>query len=133
VSDYTCEQIRLLKLDVNQGKGGAVQQGMLHARGEYLLMLDADGATRIRDLDKLEEELLQIKNNKGHGVAVGSRAHLQDKAVAVRKWYRNILMYGFHFAVALLCVRHVRDTQCGFKLFTRKTAQILFSTQHLRR
>jgi dolichyl-phosphate beta-glucosyltransferase len=42
-------------------------------------------------------------------------------------------MYGFHFAVAVLCVRGVADTQCGFKLFTRKSAAILAITQQLRR
>ncbi|RWW00917.1 hypothetical protein GW17_00036080 [Ensete ventricosum] len=31
-----------------------VKQGMLHSRGELLLMLDADGATKITDLEKLE-------------------------------------------------------------------------------
>jgi dolichyl-phosphate beta-glucosyltransferase len=43
-------------------------------------------------------------------------------------------MYGFHFCVQVLGgVYHIRDTQCGFKLFTRKAAQILFTSQHLRR
>jgi len=116
----------------NQGKGGAVQQGMLHARGNYLLMADADGATRISDLDRLEANVRDIERN-GFGIAVGSRAHLQEKAVAKRKWYRNILMYGFHFLVAVLCVKNVRDTQCGFKLFSRAAAQMLFYNQHLRR
>lgn len=51
-----------------------------------------------------------------------------------RKWYRNILMYGFHALVMFLCGGHgVRDTQCGFKLFTRRTARILFSTLHIER
>ncbi len=53
---------------------------------------------------------------------------------AQRKWYRNILMFGFHFAVAFVGgVKNVRDTQCGFKLFTRRTAQVVFATQRLRR
>jgi len=132
VDRYSTDCVRVMILDENQGKGGAVQQGMLHARGEYLLMVDADGATRIQDLDKLDEQLKQTQK-RGLGIAIGSRAHLQDKAVAKRKWYRNLLMYGFHFLVACLCVKKVRDTQCGFKLFTRTTAQRLFITQHLRR
>jgi len=96
-------------------------------------MVDSDGATRISDLDKLEAKLVSIESTSGAGVVVGSRAHLQQDAVAKRKWYRNILMYGFHFLVSLLCVRGVADTQCGFKLFTRKAAQHLFVTQNLRR
>jgi len=130
---YSSNVVRVLTLSKNQGKGGAVQQGMLHARGSLLLMMDADGATNIEDLAKLEAELIKVSKD-GHGVAVGSRAHLADKAVAKRKWYRNILMYGFHFAVSVIGgIAGVKDTQCGFKLFTRKTAQQLFFNQRLRR
>jgi len=129
--------VRVLKLQANQGKGGAVQQGMLHARGELLLMVDADGATRFSDLGKLETALLALSSRpqaRGHGIAVGSRKHLQSDAVATRKWYRNVLMYGFHFLVSTLTgISHIADTQCGFKLFTRPTAQYLFVNQHLRR
>lgn len=34
-----------------------VKQGMLHSRGELLLMLDADGATKVDDLEKLENQV----------------------------------------------------------------------------
>lgn len=33
------------------------KQGMLHSRGELLLMLDADGATKVSDLEKLENQV----------------------------------------------------------------------------
>lgn len=129
---HSTQRIRVLTLEANQGKGGAVQQGMLHARGRYLLMADADGATRFSDLDQLRQRMANTEKD-GQGIVVGSRAHLEDAAVAKRKWYRNVLMYGFHFAVSTLCVKGVRDTQCGFKLFTRNTARNLFQTQNLRR
>ena len=50
-----------------------------------------------------------------------------------RAWYRNITMYGFHFLVDTLCVKGIRDTQCGFKLFTRKAAHVLFTDLHIER
>ena len=50
-----------------------------------------------------------------------------------RAWYRTILMHGFHWVVDVLCVRGVRDTQCGFKLFTRAAAQRVFPSQHIQR
>ena len=126
------DTVRVMKLHRNQGKGGAVQQGMLHARGEWLLMVDADGATRISDVEALERGAKRVQRGEDV-VAVGSRAHLADDAVATRAWYRNVLMYGFHFLVSTLCVRDVRDTQCGFKLFSRAAARRLFALQHLRR
>lgn len=131
--------VRVMKLKQNQGKGGAVQQGMLHARGEWLLMVDADGATEIEDVALLEQAVhSRIASHSADGntaaiVAVGSRAHLADTAISRRAWYRNILMYGFHFLVSALCVRNIRDTQCGFKLFSRTAATALFPVQHLRR
>ena len=124
--------VRVMRLGRNQGKGGAVQQGMLHARGEWLLMVDADGATRISDVEALERGAARVQRGPD-AIAVGSRAHLADDAVATRAWYRNVLMYGFHFLVSSLCVRNIRDTQCGFKLFSRSAAQRLFPAQHLRR
>jgi len=129
---HGADNVRVLRLTENQGKGGAVQQGVLNSRGAYVLFLDSDGATNISDIERLETEMTNTEKD-GHGVVCGSRAHLQADAVAKRKWYRNILMYGFHISVSLLCVQGVKDTQCGFKLFTRKTAQRLFITQHLRR
>lgn len=42
-------------------------------------------------------------------------------------------MKGFHLLVVILCTRNVKDTQCGFKLFTRRSARILFGVMHLER
>ena len=105
---------------------------MLHARGERLLMVDADGATQITDLDKVDARLTECEHN-GLGAALGSRAHLEDAAVAQRSALRNLLMHGFHCLVAALAVRGVRDTQCGFKLFTRRAAALVFRNLHLKR
>ena len=50
----------------------------MYARGQHILFVDADGATSFGDLEKLEQELKEIesKDAAGHGIAVGSRAHL---------------------------------------------------------
>ena len=58
---------------------------MLEANGDFILMVDADGATKFSDLDRLEEEMLKAMVH-GLGVVVGSRAHLQEKAVATVRW-----------------------------------------------
>lgn len=67
------------------------------------------------------------------GVVVGSRAHLEEKSIASRAWYRTVLMKGFHMFVMALCTNKVKDTQCGFKLFTREAGKLLFSNLHLYR
>lgn len=150
VRKYTVDNIRVIPLGRNQGKGEAIRKGMLHSRGELLLMLDADGATKVTDLEKLENQIHAVarkENSVGDSSskhidfricdipvsAFGSRAHLEEKALATRKWYRNFLMKGFHLVVLLAAGPGVRDTQCGFKMFTRAAARKLFTNIRLKR
>ena len=125
--------MRIIKLPFNQGKGEAVKVGVLRSKGKYILMADADGATDIKDLSILYDALKSIENNEGYGIAIGSRAHLEGKAIATRAFYRTILMRGFHIAIMILISRNIKDTQCGFKLFTRNAAKELFYGLHLKR
>lgn len=129
---YSTEHVRVLKLYENNGKGGAVRKGMLRARGEYLLMVDADGATNISDIERLEDRMSKIEKN-GLGMVVGSRHHLMDDAIAERSQLRNFLMFGFHFYVSIMCAAGINDTQCGFKLFSRQAARNIFPSQHIER
>jgi len=123
--------IRIVKMDKNVGKGGAVRHGFLHARGERLLMVDADGASAFEDLELLWKAMDEVEKD-GRAVAVGSRAHMvKTEAVVKRSVVRNFLMHGFHFVLRTLGVGHIRDTQCGFKLFSRKAAQQIFPSLHL--
>jgi dolichyl-phosphate beta-glucosyltransferase len=133
INNNNNNNIRVLKLNINQGKGEAVKVGVLRSKGKYILMADADGATDIKALPKLYDSLKSIENNQGLGVAIGSRAHLENKAIATRAFYRTILMRGFHIAIMLLISRNIKDTQCGFKFFTRNAAKQLFSGLHLKR
>jgi dolichyl-phosphate beta-glucosyltransferase len=113
--------VRLVSLEHNQGKGAAVRAGMLMARGAARLFTDADGATPIAELKRLEPALAS-----GADVVIGSRA-LVDPAVAVRtRPHRVVAGRIFHWLVAHLGVRGVRDSQCGFKLFTAHAAETLF-------
>jgi len=130
---YGCEKFRVLTLVKNRGKGGAVKLGMLSARGENLLFADADGATKFSDIEKLEKEMLLSVVDNPKSVVIGSRAHLEKEAIATRSFFRTVLMYGFHLLVWLFGVRTVRDTQCGFKLFTRQAARNIFSVLHVER
>lgn len=65
------------------------------------------------------------------GICVGSRAHLEEVAIASRSLFRTILMLGFHFLVWLFAVKGIKDTQCGFKLLTRESARICFESLHV--
>uniref|UniRef100_A0A1B6E2H3 Dolichyl-phosphate beta-glucosyltransferase n=1 Tax=Clastoptera arizonana TaxID=38151 RepID=A0A1B6E2H3_9HEMI len=140
---YGANQCRVLNLLPNRGKGGAVRLGVQSARGAVILFADADGATKFSDLTKLEDSLKEIvkgdyqrepeKVSNELGIVCGSRAHLEDEAIASRSFFRTLLMHGFHFLVWTLAVKNIRDTQCGFKLFTREAARVCFSSIHVER
>ncbi|KAG0427740.1 hypothetical protein HPB47_025233 [Ixodes persulcatus] len=66
--------------------------------------------------------VLTLVRNRGKGGAVRLRSIL-----------RTFLMLGFHLLVWLFAVRGVRDTQCGFKLFSREAARYLFPSLHVER
>lgn len=126
--------IKIVPVHPNQGKGNAVRMGMLAGSGQWLLMADADGATKFAELVQLKRLASELIDRDGLCVVVGSRAHLESEAVAKRSLVRNILMWGFHMAVRLLGgVRGIHDTQCGFKLFSRMSARLLFPSQHIKR
>lgn len=136
--NYGCDKIRILTLAKNRGKGGAVKMGMLRSRGKLLLFADADGATTFSEYKKVETSIKKLCSEESDlsealAVSCGSRAHLEEESVATRSFFRTILMYGFHTLVWLFAVRGVRDTQCGFKLLTRRTSRILFNSLHVER
>ncbi len=117
-------QVRLIQLSCNMGKGAAVRRGMQAARGTLQLFMDADGATPIEELARLESALAS-----GADLAIGSRAlaaHNPHYTVRAR-WHRSALGTIFNALVQRLGLRHIADTQCGFKLFRRSVAQDLFS------
>ncbi|KAM9929193.1 hypothetical protein OXX59_001346 [Metschnikowia pulcherrima] len=129
--DLAPHVMKVVTLVENRGKGGAVTHGVLHAQGKYLLFADADGATRFSDVSKL---LADIVPKNGPAVAIGSRAHMMDTdAVVKRSFVRNLLMYALHTLVFVFGIRHVQDTQCGFKMFNRESAQMIFPHMHTER
>ncbi|HEU4370006.1 MAG TPA: dolichyl-phosphate beta-glucosyltransferase [Methylomirabilota bacterium] len=112
--------VRLLLLGRNRGKGAAVRAGMLAASGALRLFTDADGATPITELKRLEAALAA-----GADVVIGSRV-LVDPAVSVRaRPHRVAAGRVFNWLVARLGLRGVADSQCGFKLFTGSAARAL--------
>eukprot|EP00825_Cyclidium_porcatum_P048764 TRINITY_DN8284_c0_g1_i2.p1 TRINITY_DN8284_c0_g1~~TRINITY_DN8284_c0_g1_i2.p1 ORF type:complete len:307 (-),score=54.01 TRINITY_DN8284_c0_g1_i2:209-1129(-) len=124
--------LKVLEYKVNKGKGGAVRYGMMVAKGKYILMLDADAATQIDDFAKVYQKMQQTENNKV-GIVIGTRHHYFKEIKAQRKWYRNILSYILKFILTVLSDVKVTDVNCGFKLFTSKSAKSIFNILHLQR
>jgi dolichyl-phosphate beta-glucosyltransferase len=115
------EPVRVLRAELNQGKGAAVRRGMLAARGDFRLFTDADGATPIGEVKRLEAALAA-----GADVAVGSRALPDPSVSVVARRHRVVAGRVFNSIVQRLVVRGVVDSQCGFKAFTAEAAVTLF-------
>jgi dolichyl-phosphate beta-glucosyltransferase len=112
--------VRLLPLSRNRGKGAAVRAGMLAARGVLRLFTDADGATPIAELKRLEAAL------GTDGIAIGSRALPAPGVVVRARRHRVTAGRIFNWLVNRLGLRGIADSQCGFKLFTAAAAESLF-------
>jgi len=119
----TVREVQLLRVPRRRGKGAAVRRGMQAAVGQVQLFADADGATPIQELARLEQAMAN-----GADVAIGSRAlasQLPGYTVQTR-WYRTILTTLFSSVVRRSSLRGITDTQCGFKLFRQHVAADLF-------
>jgi dolichyl-phosphate beta-glucosyltransferase len=66
-------------------------------------------------------------------MVVGSRHHMEEDGKVQRKMLRKFVSATFGFIQRNVCGIRTKDTQCGFKLFTRESAQLLFPTLHLER
>lgn len=120
--------ISLLRLPVCEGKGAAVRHGMRVARGARQLFTDADGATPITELERLEAAL-----QSGAEIAIGSRSlasRLPQYTVNAR-WHRSLLGAVFNTIVRTGGITGIADTQCGFKLFDKAVAQDLFAVSRV--
>ena len=80
------DEIRVVRLETNRMKGGAVKHGVMHSRGERILFVDADGATKFSDLEVLWKAMDALEKDKESavGVAVGSRAHMVKSEAVVK-------------------------------------------------
>jgi dolichyl-phosphate beta-glucosyltransferase len=131
-SDGTADRVRELalaypalsvhSLPSNRGKGHAVRAGMVQARGDGRLMADADGATPIGEVKRLE-----VTIQAGADVAVGSRALRDPSVAAIARPHRRLAGAFFHVVSRAAGIADVVDTQCGFKLFRGAVAADLFA------
>jgi dolichyl-phosphate beta-glucosyltransferase len=113
--------VRVLRLARNSGKGAAVRAGMLAARGAYRLFADADGATPIHELKRLEPALVA-----GADVVIGSRVMVDPGVSVAARAHRVAAGRIFNWLVARLGLEGIADSQCGFKAFTGSAADRLF-------
>lgn len=118
-----------LRHSENLGKGAALKTGILQAKGDIILFTDSDIPYDLKSL-KQALKLIEFQHSE---IAVGSRAltnssHIGIKAPILRRFANKI----FANVVYRLTKLPYKDTQCGFKVFSRKSAHKLFSKSRVK-
>jgi dolichyl-phosphate beta-glucosyltransferase len=113
--------VRIEVLPHNRGKGRALAVGVEAARGDEILVTDADLSTPIDELDKLQAAL-----RDGAGVAIASRAMRGSRVEVSQPIYRVVMGKAFNLIVQAVLLPGIWDTQCGFKLFRADVAHSVF-------
>jgi len=113
--------VRVEALPHNRGKGRALAVGVAAAKGDEILLTDADLSTPIEELDKLQAAL-----DGGAGVAIASRAVRGSRVEVSQPIYRVLMGKGFNLIVQAVLLPGIWDTQCGFKLFRADVARQVF-------
>ena len=121
VSGY--KAVNLNGIRKNRGKGFSVREGVCMAKGNILLICDADNATPVNEFYNLLPYLSKFD------IVIGSRA-IQG-AITNTSTIRKLLGKVGNLLISVMLRLAIKDTQCGFKIFKSKVAKHLFSIQRL--
>lgn len=105
----------------NRGKGYAVKQGALRARGEWILLTDTDLSTPLEEYHNL------FKRVETSSIIIGSRGLENSTLIVAQPFHKQLLGRLGNRVIRATLGFSFRDTQCGFKLFNRAHTQPLFS------
>lgn len=119
----SAEWLRVIRLQ-HGGKGRAVQKGAFRSRGDLILMSDADLATPMDELPAFLEAV-----DDGADVIIASRDLPKSVLVVPQSLHRRLVGKLFRLFIQSLFQLPIADTQCGFKLFTRRAALAIFPRQ----
>lgn len=130
VRQYAAEYsyIRLIENPGNRGKGYSIRNGMLQATGDVVLFSDADLSAPITEAPKLFAEI-----EKGADVAFGSRWLISETQTERQSILRQIAGRTYNLLMRVLLGLKYKDTQCGFKAFSRKAVETIFTRQRIER
>lgn len=115
----------LIRHQTNLGKGAAVRNGILSARGDNIVFTDADLSTPLEEIHRV------LPMMKEFDAVIGSRA-LPDSRVEVHQnILRELMGKTFNRIARLFAFHGIHDSQCGFKCFQREPAYDVFRRQKI--
>ncbi len=122
------KNLRLVDNKENHGKGYVVRQGMLEAKGNYRLFMDADNSTSV---DQFGGMLPYLK--EGYDIVIGSRDVKGAELVPPQPFYKRMLGNVGNIVIQIFLLPGLWDTQCGFKCFSEEAAKKIFGLVRINR
>lgn len=123
------QNLRIINLE-NKGKGWAVKQGMLASSGDLRIFSDADNSVSPEQFENFYPLICKNKGDACFDVVIGSIEIQGSQIEEQAQWYRRALgKFSKYVIRAISGLWEIRDTQRGFKLFSKKTAEFVFSHQ----
>lgn len=110
--------LKLLHHLKNLGKGAAIKTGVKEASGDLILFMDADYSTSIEEVEKF------LPKAGEYDVIIGSRALKNSKITVKQPFIKELLGKIGNKLIQIAAVPGVKDTQCGFKLFSQRALAI---------
>ncbi|OGG42921.1 hypothetical protein A3G50_01385 [Candidatus Jorgensenbacteria bacterium RIFCSPLOWO2_12_FULL_42_11] len=117
---HLIKNLRIIENEKNHGKGWVVRQGMLEAKGQWRLFMDADNATSADQFQKMMPYLADYQ------IIIGSRDVKGAKLVPPQPFYKRFLGNAGNIIIQILLLPGLWDTQCGFKCFSEEAAEKIF-------
>ena len=115
--------LRCIMTSPNRGKGHAVRVGMMQAKGQVRLMVDADGSIPAIEIPRVVAPVMAEEAD----ICIGSRYASGAVTPVPQPAWRRLWSRLCHSVVQRSLVRGIQDTQCGFKAFSAVSAEQLFS------
>jgi len=107
------DEIRLVRHEVNRGKGAAIRTGVAHATGDIVVIQDADLEYDPRDYPLLLEPILEDQAD----VVFGNRFHGGPHRVLY--FWHYAANRGLTLLTNVLTGLNVTDMEVGYKVFRR--------------
>jgi dolichyl-phosphate beta-glucosyltransferase len=119
-------RFQIIDNQVHRGKGFAVKSGMLRAKGDLVIFMDADLSTPLAEVFSFVQHFAQ---HPDVDVLIGSRAHAKSQIVKKQSWLRQNMGRTFNKFVKSIALGDIEDTQCGFKAFRKRACAEIFARQ----
>lgn len=122
VKKFSNKKVRLVRLFKNKGKGGALREGILNAKGQSIIFMDADLSVPLENVDLFLKKLRQ-----GNDVVIASRRIKGAKILVHQPWHRETMGRVFTLLTQVITGTNIADFTCGFKGFRQRAARKIFA------